>query len=291
MGVYYKLRRQPLTHAPDPGGEDVAENEAAVDYHNASLAAAAEVWAEVAGSPAAAAGAAAAAEARAAEARAAAAGAAAAAGGPGGSGAETGESRPSIASSGQITWGGAADTQPSTSTNASRKTNRNAGRGGERGNGGAEAAAIAAAEAAEANSTPWSARHAAHSRSASKRGEMGRDTQISPTTSSTELNPYHPIVDGIEPLHIESNASNSVAVSYMAYDANIQIRGKRDSSFCLALKMGVRMAWGSAQEHGTLATLMLHHPDAIAEVGPRGYCSRRHPTHCKPLSLELHGTP
>jgi hypothetical protein len=28
---------------------------------------------------------------------------------------------------------------------------------------------------------------------------------------------------------------------------------------------GVRMAWGSAQEHGTVATLMLRHPDAVAE--------------------------
>ena len=28
---------------------------------------------------------------------------------------------------------------------------------------------------------------------------------------------------------------------------------------------GVRMAWGSAQEHGTVATLMLHHPDSVAE--------------------------
>lgn len=54
----------------------------------------------------------------------------------------------------------------------------------------------------------------------------------------------------------------------MVVDHSTPWSARRDMHSRMAAKrgeQGVRMAWGSAQEAGTIATLMLHYPDSIAE--------------------------
>jgi len=73
-----------------------------------------------------------------------------------------------------------------------------------------------------------------------------------------------PGADEKETLVVDANAVHSNE-SIQSYSRWLTRRDPHSKAAAQRGEGGVRMAWGSAQEHGTFATLMLHHPTSVAE--------------------------
>mmetsp|Transcript_184 Transcript_184/g.564 ORF Transcript_184/g.564 Transcript_184/m.564 type:complete len:546 (+) Transcript_184:23-1660(+) len=73
-----------------------------------------------------------------------------------------------------------------------------------------------------------------------------------------------PGADEKETLVVDANAVHSND-SIQSYSRWLTRRDPHSKAAAQRGEGGVRMAWGSAQEHGTFATLMLHHPTSVAE--------------------------
>lgn len=65
--------------------------------------------------------------------------------------------------------------------------------------------------------------------------------------------------------NVDTVNSNGLNASQHPYHAWLSRRDPHSVASAQRGEGGIRMSWGSAQEHGTVATLMLHHPGSVAE--------------------------